>query len=468
MSERLFTATELARLCGAELFRAPGGGEKEIFSVVCDSREARAGSLFVALKGERTDGRLYLNDAFSRGAAACLIDKSFWEAKAGDLRGREAGGTFVIVNSPLAALHVLAARHMESREALRIGITGSSGKTTTKEITGAILSQAAPSFINKGNLNSEIGLPLSVFGVKASDEFAVFEMGMNHEGEMDTLAGIVRPQAAVITNIGSAHIGILGSRRNIAAEKKKLFLALPPEGKAYVYEAEPFRAFLADDVAAEVLPFGETTTAGFQGADDAGLEGWDLRLDGGTVRFPLPGLHNLRNALAAISLCKGLGVSANAIRAGLSEARPLFGRGEVLRGDITVLLDCYNANPESMENALAFVSSLEWKGRKIAVLGAMKELGEFSAEGHRNIGKLAANSGLDALFFFGEEMEEAYRVPENGRFDGELGFFTDFVALSKAVSSFAREGDLVLVKGSRAMALERLGETLVCAGGVHV
>ena len=472
MSKPLFVLDDVLGFTGAEAFRAQGFAGEEIFSVVVDSRKAAPGSLFVPLKGERTDGHLYIADAFSRGARVCFVDRSFWDAQGEELRpcAQKFRAACIVVDSSFSALHTLAARRLQSFSALRIGITGSNGKTTTKEITGAILSQEAPSFMTKGNLNSDIGLPLSVFDMEGSPGFAVFEMGINRAGEMDILVDIVRPQAALITNIGSAHSGILGSRRNIAAEKKKLFLALSPDGKAWVYERDTYRAFLVDGVAAETFLFGETSTPGFSGAQDAGLDGWDISLDGEMIRFPLPGIYNLRNALAAVSLCKGVGASGSAIRAGLEAVKPLFGRSEVFRGELTVLRDCYNANPESMGNALAFASSLAWKGRKLAVLGSMKELGSSSAEEHRALGKLLAGSAFDAVFLFGDEMEEAHRACAQARFSGVLAWHTDLDGLRNAVQSFVQRGDLVLVKGSRSMEMERITESLnaQAPGGVHV
>ncbi|MDR1933649.1 MAG: UDP-N-acetylmuramoyl-tripeptide--D-alanyl-D-alanine ligase [Spirochaetales bacterium] len=462
MSERLFTLDEAAAMSGGEVFRAEGFTGEEIFSVAADSRVAGAGALFVPLKGERTDGHVHIAEAFERGARVSLTDKSFWDAHGERLRAQAARPrcAFIIVESSLSALQTLAARYMEGRRALPVCISGSNGKTTTKEITGAILAREAPFFMNRGNLNSEIGLPLSVFEVKNDADFAVFEMGMNHEGEMDVLVNIVKPRAALITNIGTAHIGFLGSPQNIAAEKKKLFLALPPKEKAYVYEGEPFRSFLKEGVAADVLPFGETSTPGFGGYEDLGLDGYSLCLGGETVRFPLPGIYNLRNALGAVSLCRGLGISEKAIQAGLGSVKPLFGRGQIFRADVTVLQDCYNANPQSMQSAIDFLGALAWRGRKIAVLGSMKELGAFSAQEHRNIGARVFASGFNAAFFFGEEMREAFAVLEEERFSGVFRWFADFDGLKKAVVSFAAAGDIVLVKGSRSMELERMTEAL--------
>jgi UDP-N-acetylmuramoyl-tripeptide--D-alanyl-D-alanine ligase len=462
MTESLYSLRELSTIIGGEIYRAPGFAEENIFSIISDSRNACPGCLFVPLKGSRTDGHLYIEEVFSRGGRISLTDKSFWDLRGGALRASAAKfrGACVIVERSLAALQTLAAHYMESQKAFRVGISGSSGKTTTKEITGAILAREGPSFMNRGNLNSEIGLPLSVFEIKHDSRFAVMEMGVNHEGEMDILTKIVKPQAALITNIGSAHIGMFHSREKIAAEKKKLFLALEKGRRAYVYEADPCLGFLKRDVAAEVLPFGETTTPGFDGAEDLGLAGYDIFLDGKPLRFALPGAFNLRNALGAVSLCKGLGISEKAIRGGLEAVKPLAGRGRVFRGDITIFEDYYNANPDSMTKALGFIDSLAWSGRKIAVLGSMKELGEACGEAHKDIGARIVNSGFAGVFLFGEEMEAAYNCLRENHFSGVLRFSRDFDKLKVEVESFTAPGDIVLIKGSRSMALERISQGL--------
>jgi UDP-N-acetylmuramoyl-tripeptide--D-alanyl-D-alanine ligase len=458
MSEGLFFVEEAAAMTGARVYRASGFTAGEISSVSVDSRKVLPGGLFVPLKGEKTDGHLYIADAFSRGCSISLTDREYWESHKTELEAeaRKFRCAFIVVDSALTALRTLAARHLAKFGAFRVGITGSSGKTTTKEIAGAILRQAGPAFMNEGNLNSDIGLPLSVFGMRGSPYFALFEMGMNRVGEMDILVDIVRPQAGLITNIGSAHIGMLGSRQAIAVEKKKLFQALAPGQRAYMYEGESFGAFLTEGILADPAFYGETSTPGFQGAMDLGLDGFTLFLDGEKLRFPLPGIFNLRNALGAISLCGGLGVGARAIRQGLEAVAPLFGRGEIVRGDVTFVRDCYNANPQSMRSAMDFIESLAWDGRKVAVLGSMKELGAYCVEEHGKIGRRAAVCGFAAVFLFGEEMEEAFRVLGEEGFRGTSGWFTDFGELYRAVEAFLVSGDIVLVKGSRGMELERL------------
>jgi len=464
MAERnpLFTLEELQKTTEGELYAAPACSARDIHSVIIDSRQAVAGCLFVPLKGERTDGHLYVREVFERGGRVSLVERSFWSEHAGTLKDYAARyhAAFVIVPHPLAALQSLAKNFLRTKNVFRIGVTGSNGKTTTKEIIGSVLSLEKPAFMNRGNFNSEIGLPLSVFEVESRHEYAVFEMGMNRKGEMDILADIVKPDAALITNIGTAHIGMLGSKEEIAKEKKKIFLALETGRLGYAYEGDEYFDFLKRGVRGDIRKFGEKSTSGYEGAEDKGLDGYLLRWAGATLNFPLPGGHNLRNALAAISLCRGLGVSDESIRRGLEAVKPLFGRGQILRGSVTILQDCYNANPDSMTAAIEFLREVAWSGRKIAVLASMKELGESTAAAHRSIGVEISESDFDGIFLFGEEMRQAHAALVEAGHGAKASFFTEFDKLTLALESFLGAGDLVLIKGSRSMELERVAEAI--------
>jgi UDP-N-acetylmuramoyl-tripeptide--D-alanyl-D-alanine ligase len=407
-----------------------------IIAVAHDSRIASPGCLFVALPGERTDGHEFLASAAASGAAALLVaaaQVSSRRVELDDLASRFGLG-IVSVPDTLAALQALARLRMRGLAAVtRIGVTGSNGKTTTKEIIGSVLSRHASTAVNEGNLNSEIGLPLACFGVNAGHRYSVFEMGMNRRGEMDVLSDIVRPDYALITNVGTAHIGILGSRDAIAAEKKRVFAHFDGRQTGFLPEAEGYRAFLAEGVRGKIVFFGPGSTPGFEGSESMGLGGTLIHWEGFRIRFPLFGPHNLANALGALSVARELGVPNAEIRDGLEAVAPLFGRSQVLSGEVTVIADCYNANPDSMARALEFLETLPWKGKRIAVLGGMRELGDMTGPAHAELGERLRGTGLDAIFLFGAEMEHAWNAAAGGVSAGRISWTVDMEAMTRSV-----------------------------------
>jgi UDP-N-acetylmuramoyl-tripeptide--D-alanyl-D-alanine ligase len=452
----LFGIGEILAAAGGTLFR-PASAAGRVSSVAVDSRTVQPGALFVALVGERADGHDFAAEAAGRGAAALLVEGGKAARVAAALDAAGAPAALIAVDSPLAALHLLARRHLEGLPGVtRVGVTGSSGKTTTKEIIGAVLRTAGPAAVNEGNLNSEIGLPIACFAVRAAHRHAVFEMGMNHAGEMAALAEIVRPDLALITNIGTAHVGLLGSRDAIAREKKAVFSRFDGPQTGFLNEAEPYREALADGVRGKIVLFGPRSTRGFEGSESLGLDGTLIHWEGSRVRFPLFGPHNLANALAAVSVAREIGLSPADIRRGLESVHPLFGRSEIIRGPVTVVFDGYNANPDSMEQALGFLEELPWAGRKIAVLGGMRELGEAAAAAHAALGRRLAGSRLDAVLLFGEEMEAAWRPLSASPRAASASWTADFETLAARAGEVICGGDLLLIKGSRGMELERL------------
>lgn len=426
---------------------------------ILDSRQCREGSLFIALAGENTDGHRFVEKALENGAAAALVNRDFWSEQGDDLRRQFPDGGFLVVDDTLGALQAWATeyRRLFLSDTMRIGVTGSSGKTTVKEMLGAILRHHRPTAMNPGNLNSDIGLPLTVLNIPPGIDFAVLEMGINRIGEMDELVEIFQPQMGVVTHIGTAHIGLLGSREGIAREKRKMFRYLTPRGGAVIWEEDSYRNLLTADLSVPILPYGEGSSF-FEGAREEGFKGWTMTLEGRPMVLPLMGRHNLINALGAVTAARRLGASWEAVEAGLAEQRPLFGRGEVIEGDITLVVDCYNANPESFRKGIETLRNLPWPGRRILIAGAMGELGEGSEEAHKRLGVEIAAESLDAVFYFGTASRAAY---ESSGQEGRPVFWTDdYEELEKMVTDFARKGDLFYLKGSRLMELERLVEPL--------
>jgi UDP-N-acetylmuramoyl-tripeptide--D-alanyl-D-alanine ligase len=449
----------LSRTLGAELltFGKSRFGESKnddgFSSVTIDSRKAREGSLFAALPGSNSDGHSFVEAAFKNGAAAALVERDKLESfKLCDI-ARNFGRKLIIVDNALRGLQEAAAAYLlKFPGLLKIAITGSSGKTTTKEIAAKIIGIEKCVVMNPGNYNSEIGLPLSIFNVRRCHEVSVFEAGMNRVGEIAELASVLNPDIALITNIGSAHIGILGSMDAIALEKSKIFSRFTGMGVALIPADSPYRDFLAQSVRGRVSFYGQEAFAELGGVKDLGLEGSEIIWDGKEARLALPGKYNLANAFAAIAIAREIPVSAEAVRRGIESVKPLFGRGEIIHGKATVIQDCYNSNPESLTGALEFCESLDWPGRRAYIIGDMLELGEDSKRAHEDIGRVLASSGADMIFLFGDETRATLKTLGTRRF-----FHTCAIEeLTAAVHDYVREGDLVLLKGSRGCALERV------------
>ena len=422
-----------------------------------DSRSVPENALFVPLKGENTDGHRFLVAALKAGAKAAFCSEEAWASLQGEL-GLLEGVAVVVVVDVLDSLTMFAAAHLDALSStLRIGVTGSNGKTTTKELLAAALGVFGPTYATKGNFNSEIGLPLTALGMEKGYQFAVFEMGINHRGEMDSLAAVVRPLLSLVTNVGTAHIGIIGSQHEIALEKKKIFSRSGSVAIAVLPSADRFLPVLQEGFDGTVRLFGRNQ-AGFRLIADHGLEGTEFEWKGTVYRLSLPGLHHVDNALAVIAALEALGLDPRKCVTALASVGASFGRGQVIRGEVDLLLDCYNANFDSMLGLFGLVKSLPRTGRTVLVLGSMKELGSETATLHRRLGEEAANLDVEAIFFYGAEAEVAYQGCVDGRFAGHLVWTNDFEELRSLLSDFVKPGDLVALKGSRSNELERLQE----------
>jgi UDP-N-acetylmuramoyl-tripeptide--D-alanyl-D-alanine ligase len=449
----------IAAAAGARLLSFAPDTRGGISSVHIDSRETAPGGLFVALGGAVQDGHAYVEAAFKAGAAAALVSEAGIAAWGLLETARKAGKILFEVSNTLEALQALAGAYLETfPRLLKIGITGSAGKTTTKEIAAAMIGREKSVVMNPGNLNSETGLPLAVFGVRSHHEVGIFEMGMNRKGEIGELAGVLKPHIALITNIGSAHIGILGTKEAIALEKKQIFSRLSGDGIALIPDDEPFKELLARDLKGTVRFYGRERCGELGEVRDLGLEGAEIVWDGVPVRFGLAGKHNLKNALAAASIAEAIPLKAASIRSGLESVKPLFGRSEIIRGDLTVIRDCYNSSPESAAQAVALCDGLSWPGRRVYVIGSMLELGDASRAAHAELGRVLTVSRADRIFLFGAETAATRDAIEEagGNAPGRLVHTNDMEELSRLVAELVRPGDLVLLKGSRGCALERL------------
>lgn len=446
-----------------------GTGNFCFTSVQTDSRKVCPNTLFVPLIGEVQDGHKYVEQAINKGASAVFICMKNFETDGGmfaSLSRAHPDVVFIAVENTLTALQKAAARYVEKFPKLtKIAVTGSSGKTTTKEILAAILKTKFNVITNEGNLNSETGLPLSVFKIRDDHEVGVFEMGMNREHEIEEIAAVLKPRFAVVTNIGTAHIGLLGSRENIAKEKCHVFDWFKGIGTGVIPCDDDFTSFMENQIIGNVVKYGPGAEENITCVKDEGLKGTSFKIDGIDARLNLPGKYNFKNALGAIALAKVLGLSAKEISEGLSNLEPMFGRTQVLEGKYTILQDCYNANPDSMEKAVELVASLE--GRKFLVLGDMLELGDASKTDHEKIGQLVKgfiNDGtVTGAVFVGKESAYAYEACDNNTAVSHEEEKDDDAMLrvkNLLLSQGLKEGDIILIKASRGMALERITSLL--------
>ena len=427
-----------------------------IVGVCIDSRRCTPGVLFVALKGQVTDGHRFVEEAVNAGAAAVVAQNDEERSI------RHVAVPHVLVPNTLDALHAIAEDRLRTvaGTARRIGITGSNGKTTTKELIAAVCAAAGPTAANPGNLNSETGVPLAAFAVSPGVAYAVFEMGMNNPGEIAPLARIVRPDVAVITNIGTAHVGRLGSRDAIAAEKKAITTYFDGSQTLVVHEDDEYRPFLSQDVRGRVVEFGPRA----QGARvEVQGEGSRIVTAAGECAVPLPGYHNALNALAALRVAELISIPFATAAAAIGGARTLDGRGRVLHGARTVLADWYNANRDSMVAAIAAARRLaaERSAPLVLVLGEMGELGWFAERAHREVLEASYAAGFNVLCTIGAGFAGAETGQAGTYGAGRCVHAADADEAARILPELLQPGQVVLVKGSRAVALETLEELLV-------
>lgn len=438
------------------------GADCRVERVCTDTRAIQPGDLFVALKGENFDGHAFVDQAARAGAAAAVVERG-WKPSA----ALPEGFTLIRVSDGLAALQAIAREYRATLPMRVIGITGSSGKTSTKDFTAAVLSRKYRVLKTEGNFNNHIGLPLTLLRATSQDEVGVIEMGMNHPGEIAPLAAIARPEAGLITNIGVAHIEYMGSRNEIALEKGMLAEALPEGGTLVLPCGDDFSRRIAQRSKAQTLLAGLTheSEVAVQGELlETGFSGSRFRVERGDevaeVTLPVPGVHMVENALLALAIGSAFGVSLAEGAAGLAESRLTKGRLEhkTIRG-IHFLDDSYNANPDSMRAALTTLAALPTERARIAVLGRMGELGSQSETGHRSVGEAAARAGIDTLIAVGDE---AHWIAASAALGGlsQVHHVGDPTAAARLLSTLAHPGDLVLIKGSRSVRMERVLEQL--------
>jgi UDP-N-acetylmuramoyl-tripeptide--D-alanyl-D-alanine ligase len=435
----------------AALLAQPCQVNAEIFSVCTDSRELKSGSLFIAIQGERFDGHDFIKEAEAKGAVAAVVARAV---------GGVAMPQFVVAD-PILALAKIAAAHRQDIHCPVIALTGSNGKTTTKEMISAIL--PSPSHATKGNLNNHIGAPLSVLQLSNQHRYAVFELGANHPGEIAHTVAIVHPDVTLINNIAPAHVEGFGSIDGVARAKGEIHQGLSQAGIAVV-NADDAYAHFWDDILLhkKVVRFSieHPTDVYAQDIrlDERGCAQFSLILPNGRadIQLHVPGMHNVRNALAAAACCQAVGISVKEIQNGLNHFSGVKGRLTVLSGknQSTVIDDTYNANLRSVLAALEVLA--ERPGKRIFVFGDMGELGSWATQHHQEVGLAARRLGIDSFLSCG-----SYSKLASETFGAGGEHFVDQEQLIQNLLEKLTPDTVVLVKGSRASAMEKIVNKLL-------
>ncbi len=435
---------------------------REAACVVIDSRLIEEGGIFVAVKGDRVDGHSFIDQVFEKGALGVICERL----------PANAAGPCIVVDDSLAALRKLAGYYRRQLSVRIVGIVGSVGKTSTKEIVASVLAAHYNVLRTEGNLNNEIGVPLTIFRIRDAHEIAVVEMGISNFGEMDRLGAIVRPDIVLFTNIGPSHLENLNDLDGVFRAKTEIIPYIAESGTLVLNgQDEKLAAIDADMVNGRgIIRYGKESKRDdvyASNIENLGLDGsrFTANFPDGShyeMTIPLPGYHMVDNAVAAAAVGYITGLNLEEIRRGLAGAQPLSGRGHVIHSDrYTIVDDCYNANPRSM---CAAIDTLGYAlGRKVAILGDMFELGEDSDRLHKEVGDYAARSGVDSLIFVGASAKFMYESAIQHK-DVEIRYYPNKELLVAALEDPGREilkqGDTILVKASHGMGFSEIVEYL--------
>lgn len=431
--------------------------DQQIDQICIDSRTLQPGSVFWALRGEQHDGHDFLAQAAARGAALSVVDAAHAHA---------AVGPTLIVNDTGQALMDFAAWYRGTLDALVIGLTGSVGKTTTRDMIHVALASEFEGIRSRKNFNNTIGLPLSLLDADHRHEFIVLEMGAARIGDIAELAAVAAPEVGVITAIGPAHLRTFGSLDNIIQGKGELLESLPTSGFAVLPGDDMILRQMADRAPCPVIFVGEEDDNHLQATRvRASFEGLNFRVDGVEFTVPVCGRHHLTNALCAIAIAREIGVSLQSVAQGLERFEPIEGRSRLRTiGPWTVIDDTYNASPLSVAAACRMLPDLELPGigRRVLVLGDMRELGPAAEEEHRRIGALAASLKIDLIVACGEHADDIATGAEAAGMDPHsIAAAPDIEAIKAVLDCWLEPGDVVLVKGSRATRMERILDWLM-------
>lgn len=448
---------EAAAVMGGDL-SDPSSAGTHATGVSIDSRSIRAGEIFFALEGPRFDGHVFVEDAFAKGAACAVVRRA-----SGVARSR---GPLIAVGDAVEALQKLAAHYRNKLDCTVIGVTGSNGKTTTKDLMAHVLAGSCLVGGTRGNLNNYLGVPLTLLSLRPEHQAAVVEMGASKIGEISVLARIARPRIGVITNVGPTHLEEMGSVENVAKTKAELASELSHGGTLVVNGDDDLllsavEAALREDVGVITCGFGPGCHLRARKSRSVGSNGTEFEVDGwGTATVPALGIHSVYNALMALAVGSELGMRFEDMRERLAAFEAPAMRLQAVRmGGLVVLNDSYNSNPASAEAALNALRDYPCSGRRVAVLGDMLELGDRSAELHRELGTKA--SFVDLLLALGRWAQDVTAGAVDAGLDpGAATAFEEKGALTTALLDALRQGDVVLIKASRAIGMEDVAQAL--------
>lgn len=444
-----FTLQEVLQATQGESFNC--SEDLQFTDVLTDTRELKEGTIFVALKGDKFDGHNYIEVAFAHGVKAVIVSSP----------PENCNQPFILVDNTLKAYQDLAKFHRKRFDIPVVAITGSSGKTTTKELTACALESTFKVLKTEKNFNNEIGLPKTLLQLDRSHEVCVVEMGMRGLGQIAELAEIALPTHGILTNVGVSHIEILGSRENIAKAKGELFERLPAYGYAILNADDDFVEKIKSNTKANVLTYSLQ--------HGASISGFDLRYKSDGIKFtcrifdqifdiflPMIGLHNISDALAAIAISFILGVKPAKMNKALGDFKGIPLRQEIIKfSDFVILNDAYNANTDSMTQAIKALAQLSSK-RKIAMLGDMLELGAYAEEEHRKIGRLLSAEDYAAIYLLGEFAEVVGEEYLKLKPSGKIYIGRSHQEIADAFMKDKQTGDCVLLKGSRGLSMEKI------------
>jgi UDP-N-acetylmuramoyl-tripeptide--D-alanyl-D-alanine ligase len=453
------TFRQLAEMTGGALIQ---GADVATESVVIDSREIKPDSVFFAIKGERLDGHQFLSQALAtaRGAVVSQVPENVPADKG-----------IVLVDDTTVALQNLARSIRERYPFTLVAITGSAGKTTTKEMIATLVGSERRTFKSWGNFNNLIGCPLCIDNTPDDAEVVVSEMGMNHKGEIAQLAGLTHPDVGVYTNIGPVHIEFFGTIEKIAEAKRELLENVKPGGTIVLNADNKYVMDISRGFEGRKVTYGIDHDADFRGINirERGLLGTTFEVSGHTFELSLPGRHNLENLLAAIAAARSIGISWEGIARGVQALKPAYHRGIILdAGGATIYDDTYNSNPYALGSALTLMEQADVTGRRIAVIGDMLELGDKELDYHRDAGRAIPKS-VDTVIGVGKRSRALLEgAAEAGFESGKLHHFDDAQSAGDFLKTFIRPGDLVLIKASRGIGLDRIVNMLTGhAEGAH-